>query len=199
MKLYLQTSIGFSPTSKIIKISKLWGNRNNCFQLCYKNNVIHCLLLKVTKTENQIKLYLQTSNNNINSQQWIKSRNSELILSKTRRYSIFQPQEPPCKIYQVSSLPWIVNYNCELMMTFVWFLIRFQYSFVAATPGTNFWHSHTMFQRGDGHFGAYVVRQTSQDEAHSKLYDYDLTEHVIVAQEWFHAVSSNLKITTMKE
>jgi hypothetical protein len=45
-----------------------------------------------------------------------------------------------------------------------------------------------MFQRGDGHFGAYVVRQTSQDDPQSKLYDYDLTEHIIIAQEWFHAV-----------
>ena len=66
---------------------------------------------------------------------------------------------------------------------------RFQYSFVAATPGTNFWHSHTMFQRGDGHFGAYVVRRTPANDVHSKLYDFDLTEHVIIAQEWFHAVS----------
>ncbi len=72
--------------------------------------------------------------------------------------------------------------------SFVSFLFRFQYSFVAATPGTNFWHSHTMFQRGDGHFGAYVVRQTLQDDPQSKLYDYDLTEHIIIAQEWFHAV-----------
>jgi hypothetical protein len=45
-----------------------------------------------------------------------------------------------------------------------------------------------MFQRGDGHFGAYVVRQTPQDDPQSKLYDYDLTEHIIIAQEWFHAV-----------
>ena len=47
-----------------------------------------------------------------------------------------------------------------------------------------------MFQRGDGHFGAYVVRQTVKDDPHANLYDYDLTEHVIIAQEWFHAVSS---------
>jgi FtsP/CotA-like multicopper oxidase with cupredoxin domain len=59
---------------------------------------------------------------------------------------------------------------------------------VAETPGTNFWHSHTMFQRGDGHFGAYVVRQTSANDAQTSLYDYDLTEHVIIAQEWFHSV-----------
>jgi len=46
-----------------------------------------------------------------------------------------------------------------------------------------------MFQRGDGHHGPYIVRQTAEDDIHSDLYDYDLTEHVIVAQEWFHSVS----------
>jgi len=45
-----------------------------------------------------------------------------------------------------------------------------------------------MFQRGDGHFGAYVVRQTMEDDSHAGLYDYDLTEHIIIAQEWFHTV-----------
>ena len=34
----------------------------------------------------------------------------------------------------------------------------------------------------------YTVRQPPEDEAHARLYDYDLTDHLIVAQEWFHGV-----------
>ncbi len=64
---------------------------------------------------------------------------------------------------------------------------NFKYEFVAATPGTHFWHSHTSFQRGDGAFGAYTVRQP--DDPHAHLYDEDLTEHTIFVQEWFHISS----------
>jgi hypothetical protein len=60
-----------------------------------------------------------------------------------------------------------------------------------------------MFQRGDGHFGAYVVRQTASQDVHANLYDYDLTEHVIIAQEWFHSVRGwpgiNVMITIFGE
>ena len=34
----------------------------------------------------------------------------------------------------------------------------------------------------------YTVRLPPEDEPHSRLYDYDLTDHLIVAQEWFHGV-----------
>ena len=54
--------------------------------------------------------------------------------------------------------------------------------------GTHFYHSHSSFQRGDGAFGPYIVRQTATQEPHALLYDFDLTEHVIFPQEWFHAV-----------
>ena len=33
-----------------------------------------------------------------------------------------------------------------------------------------------------------IVRQAPEDEPHSRLYDYDLTEHLIIIQEWFHGV-----------
>jgi len=55
-------------------------------------------------------------------------------------------------------------------------------------PGTHFYHSHLSFQRGDGAFGAFVVREAPEDDVHAGLYDEDLTEHVIFPQEWFHEV-----------
>ena len=43
-------------------------------------------------------------------------------------------------------------------------------------------------QRMDGFAGRYIVRQSPEDEPHSKQYDYDLTEHVILIQEYSHRV-----------
>ena len=37
-----------------------------------------------------------------------------------------------------------------------------------------------------------IVRQAPEDEPHSRLYDYDLTEHLIIIQEWFHGVILNM-------
>ena len=65
---------------------------------------------------------------------------------------------------------------------------RFVYNFKADVSGTMFYHSHVSFQRGDGNFGTYIVRQTPENEPNADLYDYDLTEHVIFPQEWFHKV-----------
>ena len=66
---------------------------------------------------------------------------------------------------------------------------RFVYKFQARTTGTMFWHSHTSFQRGDGAFGPYIVRRTAENDPQTHLYDFDLTEHLIFPQEWFHEVS----------
>ena len=52
-----------------------------------------------------------------------------------------------------------------------------------------FYHSHMSFQRGDGLFGPYIVRQPLGQDPNENLYDFDLTEHFIFPQEWFHAVS----------
>ena len=65
----------------------------------------------------------------------------------------------------------------------------FRYKFEAKVPGTHFYHSHLSFQRGDGAFGAFVARQPVEEEPHSKWYDYDLSEHIIFPQEWFHDAS----------
>lgn len=39
-------------------------------------------------------------------------------------------------------------------------------------------------QRGDGMFGPLIVREPAELNPHIDLYDYDLSEHVIVAHDW---------------
>ena len=51
-----------------------------------------------------------------------------------------------------------------------------------------FYHSHMSFQKGDGLFGPYIVRRPAGTDPNDHLYDYDLTEHLIFPQEWFHKV-----------
>ena len=41
----------------------------------------------------------------------------------------------------------------------------------------------------DGFYGSGIVRQPPEDEPHSKLYDYDLTEHSIITQDYAHRVT----------
>ncbi|XP_058055830.1 uncharacterized protein LOC131207238 [Anopheles bellator] len=60
----------------------------------------------------------------------------------------------------------------------------FRYTFRADNPGTHFWHSHTGMQRGDGAFGALIIRK--DNDVHELLYDLDLPEHVITVQDWGH-------------
>ena len=55
-----------------------------------------------------------------------------------------------------------------------------------------FYHSHMSFQKGDGLFGPYIVRRPAGTDPNDHLYDYDLTEHLIFPQEWFHKVLTNL-------
>ena len=71
---------------------------------------------------------------------------------------------------------------------------RFQYKWTATVPGTNWYHSHVAFQRGDGLLGMYIVRLPPEEEVHSQGYDYDLTDHHIIAQEWFHGVGKILQL-----
>lgn len=60
----------------------------------------------------------------------------------------------------------------------------FRYMFQADNSGTHFWHSHVGLQRGDGCFGAFIIRKP--DDPHLPLYDFDLTEHIIITQDWIH-------------
>ena len=74
---------------------------------------------------------------------------------------------------------------------FMLYNFRFMYSFEARTSGTMFYHSHSSFQRADGLIGAYIVRQAPGNDPNDQLYDFDLTEHVIFPQEWFHQVRNH--------
>uniref|UniRef100_A0A8D8WL32 Laccase-2 n=1 Tax=Cacopsylla melanoneura TaxID=428564 RepID=A0A8D8WL32_9HEMI len=62
----------------------------------------------------------------------------------------------------------------------------FRYRFQADSPGTHFWHSHTGSQRGDGAFGAFIIRKPLSREVHGHLYDHDLPEHVMHITDWSH-------------
>ncbi|KAL1123234.1 hypothetical protein AAG570_002321, partial [Ranatra chinensis] len=62
----------------------------------------------------------------------------------------------------------------------------FRYNYLASTPGTHFWHSHTGTQRGDGVFGPLVVRVSPERDVHRGLYDEDLVEHTLVVLDWVH-------------
>ena len=54
--------------------------------------------------------------------------------------------------------------------------------FIAHDRGTHMWHAHSSSQRADGLFGAIIVREPN--DINSNLYDYDLSEHVIVVNDW---------------
>ncbi|KAK8727904.1 hypothetical protein OTU49_009512, partial [Cherax quadricarinatus] len=60
----------------------------------------------------------------------------------------------------------------------------FRYDFLATTPGTHWWHSHTGVHRAEGVFGAFVVRQTQ--DLYLDTYDVDSPDHVLVLQDWLH-------------
>ncbi|XP_068159348.1 uncharacterized protein Mco4 [Drosophila tropicalis] len=60
----------------------------------------------------------------------------------------------------------------------------FRYRFEVDHAGTNWWHSHTEHQRAYGLAGPLIVRQPYQNNPHAHLYDFDLSEHVIMIQDW---------------
>ncbi|XP_011300938.1 laccase-1 [Fopius arisanus] len=62
----------------------------------------------------------------------------------------------------------------------------FRYHYTAATSGTHLWHSHSGMQRGDGVFGALIVRPPESRDHHRDLYDVD--EHMIVVVDWDHII-----------
>ncbi|XP_072743934.1 uncharacterized protein [Anoplolepis gracilipes] len=62
----------------------------------------------------------------------------------------------------------------------------FRYQFGANNAGTHFWHAHSGFQKMDGVFGSLIVRQPPEYDPHSHLYDYDLSTHVVVINDWMH-------------
>lgn len=64
----------------------------------------------------------------------------------------------------------------------------FRYTFTADHEGTHWWHSHVGVQRSDGALGALIIRKPIRElpEVVSKLYDFDLPEHIVIIQDWEH-------------
>ncbi|CAL1533176.1 unnamed protein product [Lymnaea stagnalis] len=68
---------------------------------------------------------------------------------------------------------------------------RFTYRFKADNPGTHFWHAHAGVQRADGLYGPFIIRRPPGREPHYHLYDYDLSEHVVVVTDWLAEMTVN--------
>lgn len=68
----------------------------------------------------------------------------------------------------------------------------FRYQFKADNAGTHFWHSHTGMQRGDGAFGALVIKQPIEQDVHRGLYDVDSSDHHILLQDWDSVVGVSM-------
>ncbi|CAL1684660.1 unnamed protein product [Lasius platythorax] len=62
----------------------------------------------------------------------------------------------------------------------------FRYQWGANNPGTHFWHAHSGLQKMDGIFGSLIVRQPPEHDPQSHLYDYDLSTHVLIINDWMH-------------
>ncbi|XP_046396020.1 uncharacterized protein LOC124163273 isoform X2 [Ischnura elegans] len=62
----------------------------------------------------------------------------------------------------------------------------FVYRFNASSPGTHFWHSHSGLQRGDGSYGALIIRTPKEQDPHTALYDTDLEDHIMQITDWSH-------------
>ncbi|KAK8384504.1 hypothetical protein O3P69_009357 [Scylla paramamosain] len=60
----------------------------------------------------------------------------------------------------------------------------FRYHFLADQPGTQYWHSHSGFQRTDGMFGALVVRQPREEDPQRGHFDRDEPQHTLVLTDW---------------
>ncbi|KAK7040803.1 Mco1p [Halocaridina rubra] len=62
----------------------------------------------------------------------------------------------------------------------------FRYSFYAHNVGTHWYHAHSGFHRGDGVFGALIVRRSLNTDPNVNAYDHDLPEHTILVTDWLH-------------
>ncbi|KAG7209471.1 hypothetical protein KM043_015558 [Ampulex compressa] len=66
----------------------------------------------------------------------------------------------------------------------------FRYQWYADNQGTHFWHAHSALHKMDGLFGSLIVRQPEIYDPNNKLYNYDLSEHVILINDWMHEAST---------
>ncbi|KAK5644308.1 hypothetical protein RI129_005608 [Pyrocoelia pectoralis] len=61
----------------------------------------------------------------------------------------------------------------------------FRYTWFAKNAGTHFWHAHTGMQKLDGLSGPVIIRQSASRDYHGSSYGNDLSEHVIIINDWF--------------
>ncbi|XP_033122704.1 laccase-1-like isoform X2 [Anneissia japonica] len=71
----------------------------------------------------------------------------------------------------------------------------FVYKFKADPPGTHWWHSHTGLHRGDGMYGSLIVRLPKESEFNGNNYDFDLSNHVLLINDW----TSNLVLNNFAQ
>ncbi|XP_076235741.1 uncharacterized protein LOC143180095 [Calliopsis andreniformis] len=62
----------------------------------------------------------------------------------------------------------------------------FRYQFYASNSGTHFWHAHTALHKMDGIFGSLIVRKPTREDPNSCLYNFDVSSHVILINDWMH-------------
>ncbi|XP_044004077.1 laccase-1-like [Aphidius gifuensis] len=67
---------------------------------------------------------------------------------------------------------------------------KFRYQFKVKQSGTYFWHSHVQTHRLDGQYGAFIIRDLSENEPNINLYDEDKPDHVIIISDWMHYLST---------
>ncbi|KAG7209468.1 hypothetical protein KM043_015557 [Ampulex compressa] len=67
----------------------------------------------------------------------------------------------------------------------------FRYQWKAKNAGTHFWHAHTGLHKLDGIFGPLIIRESACHDVHSELYDYDLSHHTIVINDWMHELAAS--------
>lgn len=60
----------------------------------------------------------------------------------------------------------------------------FRYEFTADPAGTHWYHSHTGLQVGEGLIGAFIVREPKSHDPNSALYEEDLSDHVMIINDW---------------
>ncbi|XP_033096053.1 laccase-1-like [Anneissia japonica] len=65
----------------------------------------------------------------------------------------------------------------------------FLYSLEVHPVGTHWWHGHSGMHRSDGIFGALIVRQAPSRDANYLLYDYDLSEHIMLVHDWLDQIT----------
>lgn len=80
----------------------------------------------------------------------------------------------------MDGVPWITQCPIHFGSTF-------RYTFEALQVGTYFFHSHAGHQKANGAYGALIIKNDEMEN----LFDYDLSEHVIILSDWMNEMTEN--------